>query len=222
MENTNSLQSSGGFSEKITGILNKYPVILQLLRFAAIGVFNTTMDVLLLNFMAAQFGITKGASIGWVNLPGFTLALIQSYYWNRYWAFSGEAVVSLLKNFLRLVAVGVVGILVYGLIVLGAHNFAQPIYFGGIFVVFVLAQLILWYSFGFFKSNLSGEHQPYLSFLIVSLIGFLINSLVLYFTTTHLNLSSNSGDSLNIGKIIATVASLIWNFIGYKIFVFKK
>jgi hypothetical protein len=50
----------------------------------------------------------------------------------------------------------------------------------------------------------------------------LINSLVLYFATTHGAVTGNSGDNLNIGKLAATAASLVWNFIGYKIFVFKQ
>lgn len=220
MENTTSAQPAG-MGGKITGILDKYPVILQLLRFGAIGVFNTTVDVLVLNFMAAQFGVTKGASLGWINLPGVMLAVVQSYFWNKYWAFSGESV-NLLKNFFRLAAVGFVGLVIYAMVVVGGHNFAQPIYFVGIFGVFILAQLVLWYAFGFFKQQAQSLQKDYIAFFVVSVVGFLINSLVLYVTTTHLILSANSGDNLNIGKILATLCSLAWNFVGYKVFVFKK
>ena len=211
-----------GILGKLNDLLAKKPVILQILRFGAIGVFNTAIDVLVLNYMAAQFGITKGAQIGWVNIPGVVLAMVQSYFWNKYWTFEKEAVVSVLKNFLRLLSVGMVGILVYGFVVLGAHVQARPVYFIGILLAFVLAQVVLWYAFGFFKEKPEEQRKVYLSFFVVSLIGFLINSTVLYFATTHGNLSANSGDSLNISKVIATCASLVWNFIGYKIFVFKK
>ncbi len=221
MEQTQTVTTIS-FRQKISEVLQKNPIVLQILRFGAIGVFNTAMDALVLNYMSSQFGITKGVGIGWVNLPGFILAVIQSYYWNKYWAFGTEAVVDAVKNFLRLVAVGVVGVLIFGLVLFGGHVAARPLFFLGILIVFILAQVILWYAFGFFKEKGSEQHQPYLSFFIVSVIGFLINSLVLYLTTTHGSVTANAGDNLNIGKLAATAISLIWNFIGYKIFVFKK
>lgn len=217
-----ALLEQPSLQQRLSNFLERYPIILQLLRFGAIGVFNTAMDVLVLNYMAAQFGVTKGTSLGWVNLPGFVLAVIQSYFWNKYWAFSSDTV-SLFKNFFRLASVGVVGVVVYGLVALGGHNFALPVYFLGILGVFILAQVVLWYAFGFFRQQPAGQPgKDYISFFVVSIAGFLINSLVLYAATTHLVLSANSGDNLNLGKIVATVASLVWNFIGYKIFVFKK
>jgi putative flippase GtrA len=209
-------------SQKITELLQKRPVILQLLRFGAIGVFNTAIDALVLNFLAAQFGIHKGTGIGWVNFPGFALAVVQSYYWNKYWAFGSESGVSVLKNFLRLVAVGFVGVVVYGLLIVGAHSAARPVYFLSVFAVFVIAQMVLWFSFGFFKQQANDRVQRFLSFFLVSAVGFLINSAVLYAVTTYFTISSNSGDNLNLGKILATGASLVWNFAGYKVFVFKK
>lgn len=217
-----AVSSQLSLKQKSESFLERYPIILQLLRFGAIGIFNTAMDALVLNYMSAQFGIHKGAGIGWVNFPGFVLAVIQSYYWNKYWAFGVESVVSLVKNFFKLVAVGVVGVVVYGLLVLGGHQAAGPLYFISIFGLFILCQLILWYAFGFFNKQTENNPQHYLSFFTVSAIGFLINSLVLYFATTYVSVSSNSGDNLNISKLVATAVSLIWNFIGYKIFVFKK
>ncbi len=209
-------------SLKITGLLERKPVILQLLRFGAIGLFNTTIDVLVLNFMAAQFEITRGSGLGWVNIPGFFLAVVQSYFWNKYWAFENESAVNLLKNFFRLASVGIVGAVVYVLVVLGAHESARAVYFSGIFIVFILAQIALWNFFGFFKVKIFEEKPLYARFFIVSLIGFLINSGVLYLVSTYGNLTQNSGDNLNIAKLAATFFSLIWNFVCYKFIVFRR
>jgi putative flippase GtrA len=220
MDNTQVMQPVS-LSGKISHLLEKYPSVLQLIRFGAIGVFNTTIDVLVLNYMSTQFGVHKGASLGWVNLPGFILAVTQSYFWNKYWAFSGENV-NLLKNFFRLASVGIVGLVIYALVFVGGHNSAPPIYFLGILGVFILAQLVLWYAFGFFKQQALADKKDYLAFFAVSVSGFLINSLVLYGASTFFVLSTNSGDNLNYAKILATVGSLAWNFIGYKLFVFKK
>lgn len=66
--------------------------------------------------------------------------------------------------------------------------------------------------------------KQFLQFLIVSIIGLLINGGIVYIITTWLKPMFGLSDVswANIGKIIATGASLIWNFIGYKFIVFKK
>lgn len=219
----NITEQNIGIEGKITGLLEKYPVILQILSFGAIGVFNTAMDVLVLNFMSAQFSIHKGVGIGWVNFPGFILAVVQSYFWNKYWAFSGEQQVGLLKNFLRLLGVGITGFIVYVLLILGAHESVGSWYFLLIFAIFILAQVVLWFAYGFSKlSGVNTKKHPVVSFFVVSFVGFVINSTVLYFATTNMVGVGNTGDNLNIAKLLATLFSLIWNFIGYKIIVFKK
>lgn len=61
-------------------------------------------------------------------------------------------------------------------------------------------------------------------FLAVSLVGFGLNiasaSLVVNVITAPQNISPERW--ANIGALSATVISLIWNFIGYKFFVFKR
>lgn len=60
-------------------------------------------------------------------------------------------------------------------------------------------------------------------FVIISLIGLGINSLIVFLGTTFLKtLSVSEGALMNIVKILATFIVMIWNFFGYKIFVFSK
>lgn len=62
-------------------------------------------------------------------------------------------------------------------------------------------------------------------FLLVSLIGLGINNGIVYGITDFISpLFSQIGPVfwVNIAKIVATGVALIWNFIGYKVFVFKK
>src|SRR5437868_413573 len=93
---------------KIESLLSRYPVILQLCRFVAIGVLNYAIDSIIFNFISKFTGVQAGATLGFVNIPGFVVAVIQSYVWNHYWAF-GEQSQGLLKNFIRLVLVGLLG-----------------------------------------------------------------------------------------------------------------
>jgi putative flippase GtrA len=66
--------------------------------------------------------------------------------------------------------------------------------------------------------------QEFTLFLIVSIVGAAINSAVVYTITSHVHPMFGFSDRLwlNIANAFATGISLIWNFIGYKFFVFKK
>ncbi len=61
-------------------------------------------------------------------------------------------------------------------------------------------------------------------FFIVSVIGIVINGAILTGVTTLIHAPFGIGDQLwaNVAKLFATGASLVWNFVGYKLFVFKK
>jgi putative flippase GtrA len=69
------------------------------------------------------------------------------------------------------------------------------------------------------KSNVANQ---FLQFIIVSLVGVLINSGIVYIITTWVSSNASNGVWVNIAKLVATVVSLVWNFIGYKFIVFKK
>ncbi len=62
------------------------------------------------------------------------------------------------------------------------------------------------------------------SFFIVSVLGFFINTGTVYFVTTIIGPQFNSSQAiwLNFAAICATAISMVWNFIGYKLIVFKK
>lgn len=75
-----------------------------------------------------------------------------------------------------------------------------------------------------FKDNTASEGAKKFSvFLSVSVIGALINITAVYLITTFvppvLNLSSTMW--LNVANLAATGLSLIWNFVGYKLIVFR-
>lgn len=220
MENTNNnLQSSSSF--KISELIVKFPIILQLTRFAAIGVLNTALDFLVLNFLSKTLGITKGFELGGVNAPGFILAVIQSYVWNKYWTFSAvEAQVSVWKNFLRLVAVGALGFFAFVGAIFGATKQANPSFYLIIFLLFIVIEVVFLEIFGILKNPTSAQSKL-VNFLAVSLVGLAIN---IFFVSvlSGFSFTSNPDLNLNIAKIIATFVSLAWNFIGYKILVFKK
>ncbi|MDO8566178.1 MAG: GtrA family protein [Candidatus Moranbacteria bacterium] len=74
------------------------------------------------------------------------------------------------------------------------------------------------------KTKTQQEPIKFSQFLAVSIIGIIINGLILTSITSYIPPLFGLSAVLwaNIAKLMATGVSLIWNFIGYKFFVFKK
>jgi len=84
----------------------------------------------------------------------------------------------------------------------------------------------LWNQLWVFKARNEGEglFHDFPKFLGVTIIGLLINSGIIILITTYVAPSFGAGKEqwLNLAKAGATAISLIWNFAGYKLVVFKK
>ncbi len=215
------------FNQKLTQLLANKPVILQILKFAAIGALNTALDFIILNYVTKAFGVESGLNLGLLNVISFSAAMIQSYLWNRAWTFAASNS-SPLSNLFRLIVVGGLGFVSFLLVVIGGIYSVVDTYYLFILIVFLIAEILIWYGFDL---NLGGDssvgvgHQ-FGIFMIVSLIGLLINSGIVVVASMALapTLSNliNVDSVKNVAKILATMVSLIWNFVGYKLFVFKK
>lgn len=212
----------------LTDLLNKKPIILQLLKFGCIGALNAALDFILLNFLTEAFSIQKGAGLGALNIVSVSAAIIQSYFWNKSWAFVKVGTVSVLKQFVRLMLVGGLGVVAFAAVLVGSQYNYGVVYFAWLFVFYIVLQIAVWLSV---RSDSSGETRQastraeFIGFVIVSVIGAGINSLILTGLVAYFGHALPSiSDKLfkNIAKMAATVASLIWNFIGYKFFVFRK
>jgi putative flippase GtrA len=88
--------------------------------------------------------------------------------------------------------------------------------------VFLIVEKLLWSHFGFHMSDWDHVGHSFAVFFTVTLIGLGINSTLSSVVSTHLHLTKIVDLDKNIAVAIATGASLIWNFTGYKIVVFKK
>lgn len=153
----NSQNSNSSFFSTKYGIL-----MLQFIKFGLIGGFNTLVDFGILNALMYITKTYKGNGLILLNIVSFSVAVINSYFLNKYWAFKD-------------------------------------------------------------KSSVDREKQ-FVSFLAVSIIGVVINTLIVRVVSTNIDpmFGLNQQIWTNIGKLLATGVSLIWNFVGYKFFVFKK
>ena len=67
-----------------------------------------------------------------------------------------------------------------------------------------------------------GKFKDFPKFLLISLLGVILNSLIIiYFTTYASHFGFTDKSWLNISKIAASAVVLAWNFVGYKFFAFK-
>ena len=138
------------------------PFFVQFSKFIAVGFLNTAIDFGVLNLLSRVSGVSAGLILGGVNIPGFVVAVSNSYFWNKFWVFEN-------KN--------------------GGKLF---------------------------------DDLP--KFLAVTLIGIFINSGIIILVTTYIPsmFGLNKALWLNLAKAGATVLTLIWNFSGYKLFVFRS
>lgn len=81
-----------------------------------------------------------------------------------------------------------------------------------------------WNKYWTFNATEKTTSQEVIRFIAVSTSGFLINvglaSLIVF--AFYGNTALTGEQLANVAAAIATLASLVWNFVGYKIFVFKK
>lgn len=65
-----------------------HPTLTEFSKFAAVGLTSTLVDFVVLNLMSRLTGVTAGLVLGWINLPGFFLAGVNAYLWNKLWVFA--------------------------------------------------------------------------------------------------------------------------------------
>lgn len=141
-------------------------------------------------------------------------------------------------QFIRFALVGVMNTLV-DLIVLNAETLmtgvkegpGYAIQKGASFLVAVIFSYFLNKNWTFRDKSEEGQTKKFSQFLFVSIIGMLVNVTTATVVVTYLKPVINPALDLsiltdqmwvNIGALSGTAVGLIWNFIGYKFWVFKK
>ena len=81
-----------------------------------------------------------------------------------------------------------------------------------------------WNRIWTFGKKEKGTSKEFLQFLVVSGIGIGLNTGIVVLGTSWLSpLAGLSGGAwVNVMKVVATLVSMTWNFLGYKFVVFKK
>lgn len=136
--------------------------------------------------------------------------------------------------FFQLSKFGLIGV-TNTVIDLGIYNlliFMSDVSSGYLIAVFksfsVLAAIVnsyIWNKFwSFEKKEVSNFGEEFTQFLLVSLVGLLLNVGITAFVVNVIGAPAGMAEKTwaNIGGLTASVLVLTWNFIGYKFLVFKK
>lgn len=193
----------------------RFLVFFQAAKFSLVGALNTFVDLGVLNLLIFVTGISAGVFYSVFKGISFIIAVINSYFWNKFWVFAP------LENFIsqrnRI----------------GEEKSQKQ---GGRF------QSVKDFLTGFadrtYKTNKTDPtssaswrtrrtSREFLQFLVVSVIGFFINVGTASLVVNVIGpIGPVGGVSpvlwANIGAVIATLASMTWNFLGYKFIVFKN
>jgi len=96
--------------------------------------------------------------------------------------------------------------------------------FKGISFIVAVVNSYVWNKYWTFKSGKSRKKEEFFQFFAVSAIGFLLNVGVATLVVSVIGPKGNLTPEVwaNVGALVATLVLLLWNFLGYKLWVFKK
>ncbi|MGE5298327.1 MAG: GtrA family protein [Acidobacteriaceae bacterium] len=152
--------------------------VVQFSKFVVIGVLNTLIDFAILNLLMYLTHTYSGYKVIGLNVISFSIAVINSYVLNKYWAFKDSGSGDQAKKFSQFIVVSLIGAVINSLVVYAVTSVSAP------------AQML---------TTIAGY---------IPVIGSKLADPAVFWA--------------NIAKAFATAVALIWNFIGYKFFVFKK
>jgi putative flippase GtrA len=106
----------------------------------------------------------------------------------------------------------------------GVTSGATIIVLNVISVAIATTNSYFWNRWWTFDAEGGAAGKEFAQFVAVSFVGVLINSAIVFLGTSLIDpqFGLSAGLWANLMKVVATVVSLVWNFMGYKFIVFKR
>jgi len=76
--------------ERLAGV-RVFSVLFQFYKFGLVGAANTLLDTAIYNVFLVTTGIAAGGEIIGFKAISFTVAVLHSYFWNKYWTFGTKS-----------------------------------------------------------------------------------------------------------------------------------
>ena len=85
------------------------PIIRQAIKFVLVGILNTLVDLAVLNMLIFVSGISAGFGYSAFKGISFTVAVINSYFLNKFWTFKVQKMEGAKKEFAQFFTVSLIG-----------------------------------------------------------------------------------------------------------------
>lgn len=110
---------------------NLRKITAQFSKFVLVGFMNTAIDFGVLNLLMWLTGVYKGSWIILLNVTAFTVAVINSYLWNKFWTFKAKETTEageVTKEFIQFIIVSLVAVVINSSIVYSITTFIPPFF----------------------------------------------------------------------------------------------
>lgn len=198
-------------------IVNKFK---HFYKFLIVGANNTAIDFLILNILMIVFKTYQQWPIVIFNIISFSIAVVNSYLLNRFWTFN-QIEDKKIRN-IELLSLLTIFFVIF------SSQFLK-IDFLSIFLIiifFIQAFVVNYYIIKkyFHQNKNTPSFSQFSQFVLLTIVGMFVNSLVLYFISSYLAAWPGFSPIIwaNFAKAIATIVALFWNFFAYRVIVFKR
>lgn len=89
----------------------RVPVAYQFSKFLLVGGLNFLIDLAVLNALIALSGVSQGALAVGFKGASFVVAVISSFFWNKFWTFRAASLEHAGGEFVQFLTVSVIGLL---------------------------------------------------------------------------------------------------------------
>jgi len=97
----------------IVGLLEGVmPSLYQVAKFVLVGGTNFLIDMGVLNILIFISGVSVGMTQSAFKATSFTVAVVNSYFWNKFWVFKRTRTETAGKEFLQFVMVSIIGFVI--------------------------------------------------------------------------------------------------------------
>lgn len=150
------------FSLYVASLLShSWPAIWQFAKYAAVGSFNSLLDLGILNFLSHIFQVYRGPTLILFNTISFLISVSNSYFWNKFWSFKSSTPLGWLEyvKFVLATLGGLIinNILVYFITLSTPEGFSLPVW-ENVAKLIAVPPTLLWNFFSYrlfiFKHNI--------------------------------------------------------------------
>ncbi|MCH8741938.1 GtrA family protein [Patescibacteria group bacterium] len=85
-------------------------IIYQASKFLLVGILNTLIDLGILNFLILITGMASGLAFSFFKGASFLVAVVNSYFWNKFWTFKKKETTKDPKEFAQFFVVALIGL----------------------------------------------------------------------------------------------------------------